>query len=265
MAKQSKQLYYRKRLAETGEAVRNVIVIIWMEELENLGKGYYDLVAYMDALHIEACISPVHDKDVWDSQAVLDWCSMRIDPETGDLKEDYIDKAPYVGKTKKSHIHMLIKGPSQQKATWWSELMSGLIPDMNPMRWDKCFSIKGSMRYWAHMDSRDKYRYSEWDIIGIAGIDLSSLSKRDDKTNDELANMVYDLIKIYKCEYYYEVLDIANDLGDAELVSYIRGTHSLWRSYLDSKIARAKNEAIIKKVNAQRKKAEKEAEMLKTM
>ena len=42
--------------------MRNVIVIIWMEELEKLGKGLYDLVAYMDALHLEACISPVHDQ-----------------------------------------------------------------------------------------------------------------------------------------------------------------------------------------------------------
>ena len=41
--------------------------------------------------------------------------------------------------------------------------------------------------------------------------------------------MVYELIKFYKCTYFYEVLDVATEI-DAELV-YIRGTHALWRGY----------------------------------
>lgn len=256
LQKPKSKAFYRKRISETREKVRNVIVILWLDEMERHGKTYYDLLAYMDALHLEACVSPIHDKDTWDSNSVLDWCTMHIDPETGDLSEDYIDDAPYVGKYKKPHIHLLIKAPSQQDTTWWSELMSGFIPDMKETRWDKCFSLSGSIRYWCHMDSPDKHRYSEWEIHGIAGIDMSCLSKRDTHTNDELANMVQDAIKFYKIKYYHQLLDTVFELGDAELTSYVRGTHALWRGYLHDKAQEIKDDAYLAKMKAERKRLE---------
>lgn len=234
--------FYRKRISQTGEKVRNVIVIVWMDELLALGWDYYDLVSYLDGLHIPAAVSPIHDKDTWDSQSVLDWCTMRIDPMTGDLDEKYLDQAPYVGMPKKPHVHLLFKGPSQQDAFWWSEIMAGLIPDMKATRWDKCYSVSGTLRYMAHMDSAGKYRYSEWDIVGIAGIDLSVLTLKDDKTKDELANVTYNLVKASNARYYYQLLDAAVDLGDAELVSYLRGSHALWRGYLSSMRQKCRDE-----------------------
>lgn len=249
---QKPKAFYRKRLSETGEKVRNVIVIIWIEELDNYGWTYYDLLSYLDGLHMPACVSPIHDRDTWDGQSVLDWCTMHINPETGDLDEKYIDKAPYVGMVKKPHIHLMFKGPNQQDAFWWTELMSGLLPDMKPTRWDKCFSVNGSMRYWAHMDSTHKARYSEYDIVGIGGIDLSPLSKKDEQTCIEYSNDVYDMITFYKIRYFHQLIDTAKSLGEQDLVSYIQGTHTLWRNYLLSRMQECKDDAYLKKIAAER-------------
>ena len=243
---------YRKRLSETGEKVRNVLVIVWLEELEKAGKGYYDLVAFLDSIHMPSAISPIHNKDVWDSQGVLDWCSQHLDPTTGDVSLDCLDRAPYVGMTKKPHIHVLMQAASQQDANWWSELMRGLNLDVNPCRWDKCISLEGSKRYWAHMDSPDKHRYSEWEIVSIAGCDLSCLSKRDQKETEALANDVQDAIKFYRIKYYHELLDTVYELGDAELTSYVRGTHSLWCNYLRSKVQKSKDDAYMDKLRKER-------------
>lgn len=243
---------YRRRISETREKVRNVLIIVWIEELEKLGLTYYDLLGYLDSLHMEFAVSPIHDKDVWDSQGVMDWCSHHIDPTTGDLSLDCIDRAPYVGMPKKKHIHLLCKGSAQHDAYWWCDLLSGLIPDIKPTRWDKCYSVTGSIRYWVHMDSPQKHRYSEWEVIGIGGIDLSCLFKQDDKKKEELANDVYDAIKFYGINYYHELLDTVQGLGDAELSSYVRGTHALWRGYLDSKSRKVKDDAYLDKLRRER-------------
>lgn len=243
---------YRKRLSETGEKIRNVLVIIWLEELEKAGKTYYDLVSYLDSLHMPSAVSPIHDKDTWDSQSVLDWCTRHLDPTTGDLSLDCLDRAPYVGATKKAHIHVLMRAASQQDCWWWTELMLGLGLDINPCRWDKCMSVEGSIRYWAHMDSSDKHRYSEWEIISIAGCDLSCLSKLDNREKEALANDVQDAIKFYSIKYFHELLDVVYDLGDAELTAYVRGTHALWNSYLRSRTQKDKDQAYFDKLRKER-------------
>ena len=244
-----------KRLAYTGEKVRNVIVVIYVEDLERAGKTYYDLLGYLDHRHVPACVSPIHDHDVWSSEDVLDWCTQRLDDQTGDLDERYIGDAPYVGKPKKPHVHVLIKLDSQQTAQWFTSLMEDLVY-IRPTMWDKPTSVASCMRYWAHMDSPTKYRYSEWDIVGIGGIDLSPLTKRDDRTNEDLANAVYAMLSNSSCRYFFELLDMAYGSGDAELVSYIRGTHALWRGYLHSKAQQAKDKAYIDKLDAERRKAQ---------
>ena len=91
----------RERLANTGEAVRNVICLIYMEDLLEAGKTYGDLLNYLDSLHCKAVCSPIHDRDHFTGQDVLDWCERHIDDQTGDLDVNYVDSAPYVGKEKK--------------------------------------------------------------------------------------------------------------------------------------------------------------------
>lgn len=231
---------YRKRLSATGEKVRNVIVLIYLEDLEDAGATYGDLLAYLDSLHMECCVSPIHDRDHFTGEDVRTWCEQRIDPETGDLDLKYLDAAPYVGKKKKPHVHVLFKGPSQQNAFWWSELMSGLL-DIRPTMWDKCFSVRGSMRYWAHMDSPEKAQYSPYDIHGFGGINMSPLIEQDATRGDELAGAVHDMITKHNCRYFHEVVDLAYEVGDSDLVNYLRGQGSFWNYYMTSRASKRRD------------------------
>lgn len=241
----------RRRIATTGEKVRNVVVLIYIEDLEAAGTDYYGLMRYMADLHMEACISPVHDRDTFTPEDVRKWCEQRIDPETGDLDVKYIDNAPYVGKPKKPHVHVLIKSSNQHDAFWWSDLMSGLL-EIRPTMWDKCLSVHGSMRYWAHMDDLDKAQYSPYDIHGFGGIDLSPLTRIDDRTKTELFLVVLDMVRCHGCRYLHELIDIAQDAGDSELVSYIRGSHTLWNGYLSSKAQHARDDAYFEKMRREK-------------
>lgn len=250
---------YRKRLATTGEKVRNVLVLIYIEDLEAAGATYWDLLAYVAALHIEACVSPVHDHDTFTGEDVRRWCEQHIDPDTGDLDVNYLHDAPYVGKPKKPHVHLLFKSSNQHDAFWWSDLMSGLL-DIRPTMWDKCLSVNGSIRYFAHLDDPDKYLYSPFDIHGFAGIDMSALVKVDDKTRTELFNVAYDMINIHGCNYFFEMIDAAQSTGDAELVAYIRGTHSVWCQYLGSKAQKSRDDAFKRKLKEQAEKAYRRSE-----
>lgn len=245
---------YRKRLSATGEKVRNVLVLIYMEDLEKAGTDYFGLLRYIASLHIEACVSPVHDRDTFTSEDVRSWCEQHIDPDTGDLDMNYVDSAPYVGKPKKPHCHVLMKIHGQQNAYWWSDLMSGLL-DIRPTMWEKCLSISGSMRYWAHMDDPDKAQYSPYDIVGFGGIDLSPLTKVDDRTKTELVGVIYDMVNQHGCRYFYQLMDLAQEAGDSELVSYLRGSYSLWQTYLGSKAQKMRDDAYYKKLRDDAKKS----------
>lgn len=225
---------YRKRISATGEKVRNVIVLIYIEDLEAAGTDYFGLLEYLASLHMECCCSPIHNRDKFTGEDVRTWCEQHIDSETGDLDVKYVDNAPYVGKPKKPHVHVLFKGPSQQNAEWWSNLMAGLL-EIRVTMWDKCLSVKGSIRYWCHMDDPNKAQYSKFDVMGFAGIDLSPLDRIDTRSANQLADVVYDMIQDYNLMYFHELMDTAAKFGDEELMGYLRGSHALWKGYLGSK------------------------------
>lgn len=231
----------RPRLSDTGEKVRNVICLIYIEDLEACGATYGDLLAYLDSLHMEACVSPIHDRDCFTADDVWKWCERHIDPETGDLDIKYVDDAPYVGKPKKPHCHLLLKNTAQQNAFWYSDLLSGVV-DIRPSLWDKCVSVTGSMRYWAHMDSPEKAQYSPMGIHGFGGIDMSCLMKRDETTNVALAAAVHDMVTQHNCRYFHELVDLAYEVGDVDLVSYLRGQGAFWSNYMNSRAAKRRDE-----------------------
>ena len=118
---------------------------------------------------------------------MLDWCTMRIDPETGDLKEDYIDKAPYVGKTEKgAHTHADKRPkPTEGHVVVGAYVGTHTRPESRAL--GQVLFRKGfHALLGAHGLPATSTATASGTLIGIAGIDLSPLSKRDDKTNDEL-------------------------------------------------------------------------------
>lgn len=237
----------KPRLATTGKKVRAVIGLIYLEDMcsfEGCDDGeterriqhtYGELLCFLDSLHCECCVSPVHDRDKFTSQDVWDWCSMHIDPETGDLAEKYIDQAPYVGKPKKPHVHLYVKtGGQQLNAQQWTELFEPFCY-VRPTIWDQPVSFTGIVRYMAHMDSPNKAQYSPMDIHGFGGIDLSCLVKVDDTRGVTLSMQVHDLIKVNRITYFYQLVDCAYETADLELVSYVKGSSGMWAAYLSSK------------------------------
>lgn len=228
-------LKHKPRIANTGEKVRNVLVILWREELERYGHTYGDLLGYLDDLQIQCAVSPWHDRDTWTSEGVLNWCTMHINPETGDLDEQYIrehDDIPAVGKNKKAHVHMLIKLKSQQTAQWFTNLFGGFIP-INPVRWEKCYDVEASVCYFAHLHSPEKYPYDPSGIHAFGGLDTSCLLKKTEKHNTELLNAAHDLIDVCHIHYYYQLVQVAREQDD-ELFSFIVGKHSHFQSFLNS-------------------------------
>lgn len=223
----------RPRLSTTGEAVRNAICLIYMEDLEKAGRTYGDLLAYLDSLHCKAVCGPLHDRDFFTSIDVQDWCERHIDPETGDLDHNYIDRAPYVGKEKKPHVHIGICLKGKKTAKGFSELMQGLLPIRETM-WDKMIEWEGFVRYLAHLDSPDKAAYSPLDIVGFAGADLSCLIKDDREQKMSDMQLVYELIRDKHIKWFHRLADEAFQSGDLRIKSAVMGSCSFWSAYMTS-------------------------------
>ena len=155
----------------------NYIVLVYMEDLEANGLTYGDLLSFLDSQHMKCAVSPIHDMDRFTSEDVWKWCESHVDPETGDLDEKYVDSAPYVGKPKKPHVHILFMNRSKKSVEDMGELFS--LIEVRPTMWDKCEDPSSMIRYFAHMDQDDKYPYSPYDIHGFGGINLDVLVVHD--------------------------------------------------------------------------------------
>lgn len=247
----------RKRLYQTGKKVRNSICLIYVEQLEKAGKTYGDLIAYLDSLHCKAVVSPIHDRDTFASQDVFAWCERHIDPETGDVGTQYLDDAPYVGKPKKPHIHLGILSKSQRNAQEWSEYMSGIV-DIAPSMWEKMEDFEGFTRYCAHMDSPEKAQYSAFDIVGIAGVDLSCLLKTDE--HERISNLT-DMMRIVRDGHYKSFHAFANfcfGSGDMDLISSLRANSGLLAAYFSSMRYERMDKAAFKRAEEERKRKQRE-------
>ena len=139
-------------------------------------------------LKIAFVISPIHDRDV---------------------NAD--------GKPKKAHYHILlsfssVKSFTQVKAI--TDLLNQPIPQI-------CNSKKGQVRYFIHLDNREKYQYAREDIEVYGGLDIEDYFKLS--VNDEL-NLVDDILD------YCEVNDITEFY---QLVDYVRKNNRDWFRYIN--------------------------------
>lgn len=96
----------------------------------------------LDDLHVEWVESPLHDKD---------------------LNGDGSPKKPH------KHIAVLFDGKkSYDQVLDISNLVGGTIPQ-------RIMSVKGTVRYFAHLDNPEKAQYRIGDVIAHGGVDLTSL------------------------------------------------------------------------------------------
>ena len=100
---------------------------------------------YLDSLHIEWVESPLHEFD--------------INPGTGEIK--------------KPHWHVLLLFGSVKTY----EQVCEVIAPLNCPIPQRCFSVKGNIRYMVHMDNPDKYQYKISDIVAHGGYDIANAFK----------------------------------------------------------------------------------------
>lgn len=103
---------------------------------------------------------------------------------------------------KKPHYHVLLlwDGPTTEKCA------KGTVSLICGVGCFPCASVRGSVRYFCHMDNPDKYQYDKNDLKQIGGLDLESLitSESDEEL---LIKEMYEFIKEYNIIYYSDFVD----------------------------------------------------------
>lgn len=126
----------------------------------------------IDELHIEWVESPLHENDV---------------------NAD--------GELKKPHWHVLlmfggVKSYEQVQELCWS--LNAPIPQ-------RCHNAKAMVRYMAHLDNPEKFRYNISDIISHGGVDIADLLK---PSSSEIYTMVREMIAFVRDNEIDEFQDL---------------------------------------------------------
>ena len=152
---------------------RNWDIIIYPESAPD---NWRDLI---DELHIEWVESPLHDRDV--------------NPSTGEVK--------------KAHYHVALLFPGMKTY----EQVCEVIKPLNCPIPQRTLSVKGTVRYMAHLDNPEKFQYSASDIKAHGGLDLADLLR---PTASERYIIIRDMCHFVKANgitEFQELMDYAMD------------------------------------------------------
>lgn len=138
----------RKHKYPPGFKTRNWLTEIYPESAKP------DWREILRSWHIQAVVSPLHDKDVYTKD--------RIDATGRECK---------AGEPKKPHYHVLLMydGPRAY------ELAAERVAELGGVGCLACESVRGSARYWCHLDDPQKAQYSVADVICYGGVDYQDL------------------------------------------------------------------------------------------
>lgn len=118
-----------------------------------------DWLDYIESTHVQTCISPIHDRDKNRS-----------------------------GDDKKPHYHVLVRFESLKSLEQVKEqyqYLDGTIPII-------CQSVRGSVRYFCHLDNPEKAQYKVEDIKVLNGFDVSEVNK---PTDAQIYKTIKDIVK----------------------------------------------------------------------
>ena len=154
-----------KSSTKKDERTRNWAFIVYptKEQLSVLNSEYDGSDGYgsapdnwrdiLDEEHIQWIESPLHDKDT--------------NPD---------------GSIKKPHYHNIILFDGNKSF----EQVKEITDKLNAPIPQKCASVKGAVRYMAHLDHGDKYQYDKGSIIGHGGADVAEYLKLTSSTRYQL-------------------------------------------------------------------------------
>lgn len=220
-----------------GEVARNVAFLVWEEDLQRDGKTYGDFLAYCDSLNIPIAVSPWHNQDRYTAQDVRNWVDRHIDPDFYDFLSEDIEEvraqAPKVGDFKKSHCHVLIKGSGPRNRDYYVGLFSPFVM-LPPSKVEKVEHLDAYICYLCHKNSADKHRYSELDVHGFGGIDLSALLKTDKADKLSVFLVVKSEVRSRNWRYFHQLDAWADSTGDMDIVNCVKGNVSYFAAYFRS-------------------------------
>lgn len=233
---------------KAGEVCRNAACLIWQEELEAHGKTYGDLLAFCEGLNIPVAVSPWHNKDRYTADDVRKWVDRHIDPDFYDFISEDIEevrsKAPRVGDFKKTHAHVIIKNAGPRNRDYFTKLFAPFL-HLSPTKWEKVEHLEAMTQYLCHKNTPSKHRYSELDIHGFGGYDLSCLLKDDklDKLNTLM--VVCKEIENGRFRYYHQLDFWAKSTGDMDIINCVSGRSSyfgaIFRSLREERLDKAQS------------------------
>ena len=114
---------------------------------------------YLISTHVQTCVSPLHDRD--------------INP---------------TGEPKKPHYHVLVRFESLKS----EEQVISLYSYLNGTKPIVCQSVRGSVRYFCHLDNPEKYQYDVNDIKTFNSFDVSEVNK---PTDAQIYKCIKDIVR----------------------------------------------------------------------
>lgn len=179
------------------ERVRNWGFIVYPDSAP---ENWRDL---LDDLHVEWVESPLHEFDTNEN-----------------------------GECKKAHWHVLIMFEGKKSYTQAKEI-ADMVNAANPQ---VVHSVKGNVRYMAHLDNPEKYQYSPSAIRVHGGADLTDLLKPTRSARHEMIAEMIDFVDDNGITEYFELLRYARSYRFDDWFAVLCDSSSLvMNAYIRSK------------------------------
>lgn len=152
-------------------------------------------------MQVSGSVSPLHDKDV-----------------NGD------------GTVKKPHYHVLLcfdGKKSYEQIVSITEALSAPIPQ-------RCRSVKGSVRYFTHMDNPEKAQYSRNDIKVFGGFDIEDAFKATQTERLEILLEIHEFILNNEVTEYRTLYDYSAKMQKERWFPVVVGNTFVLKTYINS-------------------------------
>lgn len=160
-----------KSSGNNSSRTRNWSIIIYPDSAPDNWRNY------LDELHIEWIESPLHDSD--------------INIDTGELKKPHW------------HIILLFGGVKT-----YEQVLEVVAPLNCPIP-KRTLSLKGSVRYMAHLDNPEKAQYHLSDIRAHGGVDLAELLRPSSSERYDFIKEMCQYIKDNSIDEFQDLMDYA--------------------------------------------------------
>jgi len=144
----------------------------------------------LDEMFVPWACSPLHDKDVNET----------------------------TGEPKKPHYHVVLSFEGKKSY----EQVKEITDKLNATAPQKCRSVRGAVRYMAHLDNPEKAQYSTSDITSGMGFDVDDALKLSATEKDQILQRIEDFIWAKHVKEY------------AHLAYWVSKYHPDWRETLKS-------------------------------